>query len=188
MITRSRRLAVEQRPAARYPTSRANTLRPSPRRSRVRETSGQDGAAGPPRENDAGSASCAGLRPAPIIKVSTRVADACLGGRSTVGHVALDHVIGVRIPASQPDFARLRRASSRQASPRQARSPASLEASLLTRSLSPKRRSREGGDPSEPLASCSDLNPECRTCEAENFCNISPSRCSRILEYFRDRG
>ena len=25
-----------------------------------------------------------------------------LGGRSTVGHVALDHVIGVRIPASQP--------------------------------------------------------------------------------------
>ena len=28
---------------------------------------------------------------------------ACLlGGRSTVGHVALDHVIGVRIPASQP--------------------------------------------------------------------------------------
>ena len=26
-----------------------------------------------------------------------------LGGRSTVGHVALDHVIGVRIPASQPD-------------------------------------------------------------------------------------
>jgi hypothetical protein len=28
-----------------------------------------------------------------------------LGGRSTVGHVALDHVIGVRIPASQPAFA-----------------------------------------------------------------------------------
>lgn len=27
---------------------------------------------------------------------------AVLGGRSTVGHVALDHVIGVRIPASQP--------------------------------------------------------------------------------------
>ena len=25
-----------------------------------------------------------------------------MGGRSTVGHVALDHVIGVRIPASQP--------------------------------------------------------------------------------------
>ncbi len=25
-----------------------------------------------------------------------------LGGRSTVGHVALDHVIGVQIPASQP--------------------------------------------------------------------------------------
>src|SRR5437867_5241308 len=25
-----------------------------------------------------------------------------LGGRPTVGHVALDHVIGVRIPASQP--------------------------------------------------------------------------------------
>jgi hypothetical protein len=25
-----------------------------------------------------------------------------VGGRSTVGHVALDHVIGVRIPASQP--------------------------------------------------------------------------------------
>src|SRR5262245_20187030 len=39
-----------------------------------------------------------------------------LGGRSTVGHVALDHVIGVRIPASQPDFARLRRASSGPAS------------------------------------------------------------------------
>jgi hypothetical protein len=29
-----------------------------------------------------------------------------LGGRSTVGPVALNHVIGVRIPASQPDFAR----------------------------------------------------------------------------------
>ena len=29
-----------------------------------------------------------------------------LGGRSTVGHGALDAVIGVRIPASQPDFAR----------------------------------------------------------------------------------
>ena len=29
-----------------------------------------------------------------------------LGGRSTVGHHALDVVIGVRIPASQPDFAR----------------------------------------------------------------------------------
>lgn len=29
-------------------------------------------------------------------------ASAALGGRSTVGHVALDHVIGVRIPASQP--------------------------------------------------------------------------------------
>ena len=31
-----------------------------------------------------------------------------LGGRPTVGHVALDHGIGVRIPASQPirDFAR----------------------------------------------------------------------------------
>jgi hypothetical protein len=32
-----------------------------------------------------------------------------LGGRSTVGHVALDHGIGVRIPASQPDFARASR-------------------------------------------------------------------------------
>ena len=30
-----------------------------------------------------------------------------LGGRSTVGHGALDAVIGVRIPASQPAFARL---------------------------------------------------------------------------------
>jgi hypothetical protein len=28
-----------------------------------------------------------------------------LGGRSTVGPVALNHVIGVRIPASQPAFA-----------------------------------------------------------------------------------
>jgi hypothetical protein len=27
-----------------------------------------------------------------------------LGGRPTVGHVALDHGIGVRIPASQPSF------------------------------------------------------------------------------------
>ena len=27
-----------------------------------------------------------------------------LGGRPTVGHVALDHGIGVRIPASQPIF------------------------------------------------------------------------------------
>src|SRR4029079_19167190 len=32
-----------------------------------------------------------------------------LGGRPTVGHVALDHVIGVRIPASQPFFASTRR-------------------------------------------------------------------------------
>ena len=31
-----------------------------------------------------------------------------LGGRSTVGHVALDHVIGVRIPASQPTLAHIR--------------------------------------------------------------------------------
>ena len=30
-----------------------------------------------------------------------------LGGRSTVGHVALNHVIGVRIPASQPDSNRV---------------------------------------------------------------------------------
>ena len=29
-----------------------------------------------------------------------------LGRRSTVGHRALDAVIGVRIPTSQPDFAR----------------------------------------------------------------------------------
>jgi hypothetical protein len=36
-----------------------------------------------------------------------------LGGRSTVGHGALDAVIGVRIPASQPAFARLRRATAR---------------------------------------------------------------------------
>ena len=36
-----------------------------------------------------------------------------LGGRSTVGHGALDAVIGVQIPASQPAFARLRRASAR---------------------------------------------------------------------------
>jgi hypothetical protein len=32
-----------------------------------------------------------------------------LGGRSTVGHVALDHVIGVRIPASQPYFVQVGR-------------------------------------------------------------------------------
>ena len=32
----------------------------------------------------------------------TRKRGLLLGGRSTVGHVALDHVIGVRIPASQP--------------------------------------------------------------------------------------
>src|SRR6187455_29201 len=42
-----------------------------------------------------------------------------LGGRSTVGHGALDAVIGVRIPASQPAFARLQRASA--GSPRLAR-------------------------------------------------------------------
>ena len=51
-----------------------------------------------------------------------------LGGRPTVGRMPLEHVIGVRIPASQPDFARLRRASSGQAS-------------LRTRSLS-RRSSR----------------------------------------------
>jgi hypothetical protein len=28
-----------------------------------------------------------------------------VGGRPTVGHMALNHGIGVRIPASQPDFA-----------------------------------------------------------------------------------
>jgi hypothetical protein len=39
-----------------------------------------------------------------------------LGGRPTVGRMPLEHVIGVRIPASQPSFARLRRATARQAS------------------------------------------------------------------------
>ena len=43
-------------------------------------------------------ACCGGGAGAGILRVSP-----CpVGGRSTVGHVALDHVIGVRIPASQP--------------------------------------------------------------------------------------
>ena len=79
-----------------------------------------------------------------------------LGGRSTVGHGALDAVIGVRIPASQPDFARLRRASSGQASPCHFRAWAG-QASLHWRSLS--RRSSwtihasEGGPPRFPQTS-----------------------------------
>ena len=40
-----------------------------------------------------------------------------LGRRSTVGHRALDAVIGVRIPTSQPASARLRRATARPARP-----------------------------------------------------------------------
>ena len=43
-----------------------------------------------------------GASVAPIIKGSVRPSTPLLGGRSTVGHHALDVVIGVRIPASQP--------------------------------------------------------------------------------------
>ena len=46
-----------------------------------------------------------GLRSFPVYRTRASL----LGGRSTVGHVALDHVIGVRIPASQPAFARASR-------------------------------------------------------------------------------
>ena len=66
-----------------------------------------------------------------------------LGGRSTVGLRALDADIGVRIPASQPDFARLRRASSGPASP--ALSPASLR---QAKSVPPKRAQAAKADPS----------------------------------------
>ena len=45
---------------------------------------------------------CVSARATYIIKVSCPDRGTLLGGRSTVGHVALDHVIGVRIPASQP--------------------------------------------------------------------------------------
>src|SRR5690606_29845426 len=38
----------------------------------------------------------------PIIRSSRRFCVRGLGGRSTVGHLALDQGIGVRIPASQP--------------------------------------------------------------------------------------
>ena len=58
------------------------------------------------------SCSCELRRGRPLPLRNSRPA---LGGRSTVGHGALDAVIGVRIPASQPAFARLRRASARSA-------------------------------------------------------------------------
>jgi hypothetical protein len=44
---------------------------------------------------------CPGPRRPGILRVSPLV-----GGRPTVGHMALNHGIGVRIPASQPAFAR----------------------------------------------------------------------------------
>ena len=60
-------------------------------------------------------ANCRGSIPFAIIMVSHRRLAPCrgLGGRPTVGRMPLEHVIGVRIPASQPAFARLRRASAR---------------------------------------------------------------------------
>ena len=50
--------------------------------------------------------SCATRSRAGIITVSSLWGSRLLGRRSTVGHRALDAVIGVRIPTSQPDFAR----------------------------------------------------------------------------------
>ena len=77
-----------------------------------------------------------------IIESSASVGRTLLGGRSTVGHHALDAVIGVRIPASQPAFARLRRASARSAASRprtQASSP-TREGCLAEAARSERRR------------------------------------------------
>ena len=49
---------------------------------------------------------CPARRRPDIIKSSVRTSTPLLGGRSTVGHHALDVVIGVRIPASQPNCSR----------------------------------------------------------------------------------
>ena len=82
-----------------------------------------------------------------------------LGGRPTVGHVALDHGIGVRIPASQPLHSlrsfccsagsRLRAAHSR--SPRSARIPASQPL--------PRSRSLVAARPSSRLRAARLISP-----------------------------
>jgi hypothetical protein len=68
-----------------------------------------------------------------------------LGGRSTVGHVALDHVIGVRIPASQPAFARLRRASARSARLSRADVPVASSSREGCLAEAPQLQRSEGG-------------------------------------------
>ena len=81
------------------------------------------------------------------LKVPARKVRPLLGGRSTVGHVALDHVIGVRIPASQPDFARasreLRLGRQDGVSSLPAYSPASVP---YAKSVSPKPAKRAKAD------------------------------------------
>ena len=45
------------------------------------------------------------IRVSPLIILASRAPHQTLGGRPTVGHLPLEQVIGVRIPASQPAFA-----------------------------------------------------------------------------------
>jgi hypothetical protein len=109
-----------------------------------------------------------------------------LGGRSTVGHRALDAVIGVRIPASQPDFAR----ASRELRLGRLRRPRRKRAAPHAKAVSPKRRQsqrqlrrrREGGP--QPHRHFCDLlpptdrrirNPESATCDfSRRFANRDP--------------
>ena len=106
---RPRRSGVEaaRRLASRgpRPSYRAYRVGPGPRASRGGPRSARCALA---RRRQV-RAGCATRRPPPIINGSGRWRGPCvrltallLGGRSTVGHHALDVVIGVRIPASQP--------------------------------------------------------------------------------------
>ena len=71
-----------------------------------------------------------------------------LGGRSTVGHVALDHVIGVRIPASQPASAH----PSGELRLGRLLSPSRVRTNRHAEAVSTKPRSGEVGPPSATLA------------------------------------
>jgi hypothetical protein len=124
-----------------------------------------------------GECSCsAGVEPLQSeVPASPARARNVLGGRSTVGHGALDAVIGVRIPASQPAFARLERA---RASARPAKPAQFTSETLWARGCLAVARAASGGGPPLPSTHFAFLSVS-RPCRRFSQ-GVSGSRLQRV--------